>query len=113
MKGFSRVLRRLMNLTSTDYAAYEVTARARLTDVYNKYEEKYGSVRLTRVVPPNLSGKKRSAWDEIYDDADDVGDYVGMHSFASTLNIARDTSELLCCMLQTLQLLMLLNSFLT
>jgi hypothetical protein len=47
---------------------------------------------LNRVVPPNLSGKKRSAWDEIYDDADDVGTSVGMHSFASTLNIARDTS---------------------
>ena len=102
-----------MNLTTIDYAAYQVTTRARLADVYNKYEEKYGSIRLRRVVPLNLSGKKRSTCDEVYDDADDVGDFVGMHSFASTLNIARDTSELLCCMLQTLQLLMLLNSFLT
>jgi hypothetical protein len=59
-----------------------------------------------------LSGKKRSAWDEIYDDADDVGNSVGMHSFASTLNIARDTSAT-ALLLQTLQLLMLLNSFLT
>jgi hypothetical protein len=92
MKGFSRVLRRLMNLTSTYYAAYQVTTRARLTDAYNKYEEKYGSIRLNMAVPPNLSGKKRSAWDEIYDDADDVGSFVGMHFFASTLNIARDTS---------------------
>jgi hypothetical protein len=47
---------------------------------------------LRRVVPLNLSGKKRSTCDEVYDDADDVGDFVGMHSFASTLNIARDTS---------------------
>lgn len=61
MKCFSRVLKRLMNLTSTDHAAYQVTTRAKLTDVYNKYEEKYGSVRLNRVVPPNLSGKKRYA----------------------------------------------------
>jgi hypothetical protein len=38
IKGFSRVLRRLMNLTSTDYAAYQVTTRARLNDVYNKFE---------------------------------------------------------------------------
>jgi hypothetical protein len=51
-----------------------------------------GILGLNRVVPPNLSGKKWSAWDEIYDDADDVGTSVGMHSFASTLNIARDTS---------------------
>jgi hypothetical protein len=54
--------------------------------------KRYGSVRLRRDVPPNLSGKKRSAWDEIYDDADDVGDSGGMHYFASTLNIAKDTS---------------------
>jgi hypothetical protein len=58
MKGFSKVLRKLMNLTSTDYSAYQVGTRARLTDVYNKYEEKYGAVRLRRTVPQNLSGKK-------------------------------------------------------
>jgi hypothetical protein len=97
MKAFSRVLRRLMNLTSTDYAAYQVSTRAKLTDVYNKYVDKYGSVRLRRDVPPNLSGKKKSAWDEIYYDDDDdddggVGDFGGMHSFASTLSIAKDTS---------------------
>jgi hypothetical protein len=34
MKGFSKVLRRLMNLTSTHYGAYQVGTRARLTDVY-------------------------------------------------------------------------------
>jgi len=61
MKGFAKVLRKLMNLTSTDYSAYQVGTRARLTDVFNKYEEKYGAVRLRRTVPQNLSGKKRSA----------------------------------------------------
>ena len=60
MKCFNRVLRRLGNLTSTDYTTYQLDTRARLTDVYNKYEEKYGGVRLRRTAPPNLSGKKRS-----------------------------------------------------
>jgi hypothetical protein len=45
-----------MNLTSSDYAAYQVTTRTRLTDVYSKYKDKYGSIRLRRFVPPNLSG---------------------------------------------------------
>ena len=54
------MLRRLGNLTGTDYTAYLLGTRARLTDVYNKYEEKYGAVRLRRTVTPNLSGKKRS-----------------------------------------------------
>ena len=84
MKGFIRVLRRLGTLTSTDYSVYQVGTRARLTDVYNKYEEKYRGVRLRRTAPPNLSGKKRSAWDEIYDDDDDVGGSVGgMHPLAA------------------------------
>jgi hypothetical protein len=61
IKGFTKVLRKLMNLTSTNYSAYQVGTRARVTDVYNKYEEKYGTVRLRRTVPQNLSGKKRSA----------------------------------------------------
>ena len=89
MKGFNRVLRRLGNLTGTDYTTYQLGTRARLTDVYNKYEEKYGAVRLRRIVPPNLAGKKRSAWDEI----DDVGGSVGgMHPLAATISMARDTS---------------------
>jgi hypothetical protein len=61
MKGFNRVLRRLGNLIGTDYTTYQLSIRARLTDVYNKYEEKYGDVRLRRTIPPNLSSKKRSA----------------------------------------------------
>jgi len=92
MKGFNRVLRRLGNLTSIDYTTYQLGTRARLTDVYNKYEEKYGAIRLRRTVPPNLSGKKRSAWDEIYDDDDVCSSASGMHPLAPTLSMARDTS---------------------
>ena len=92
MKGFTRVLRRLKNLTNTDYSVYLVTTRARLTDVYNKYEEKYGAVRLRRTAPINLSGKKRSAWDEIYDDDDCGGSASGMMHPLSTLTMSRDTS---------------------
>ena len=61
MKGFNRVLKRLGNLTSTYYTTYQFGTRARLIDVYNKYEEKYRDVRLRRTIPPNLSSKKRSA----------------------------------------------------
>ena len=92
MKGFTKVLRKLMNLTSTDYIAYQVGTRARLTDVFNKYEEKYGAVRLRRTVPQNLSGKKRSAWDGIYDD-DTPNPFDGGTSLLhSSLNLSRDTS---------------------
>lgn len=58
MKGFTRVLRKLGSLTNTYYIVYFVGTRARLTDVYNKYGEKNGAVRLKRTAPPNLSDKK-------------------------------------------------------
>jgi hypothetical protein len=93
MKDFSKVLRKLGNLTNTEYSAYQVGTRARLTDVYNKYEEKYGAVRLKRTVPQNLSGKKRSAWDEIYDDSDSSGGgNTSTSMLHSTLNLSRNTS---------------------
>ena len=92
MKGFNRVLRRLGNLTSIDYTTYQLDTRARLADVYNKYEEKYRAVRLRRTIPPILSGKKRSTWDEIYDDDDVCGSAGGMHPLAATLSMARETS---------------------
>ena len=91
MKGFNRVLRRLGNHTGIDYTTYQLDTRARLTDVYNRYEEKYGAVRLRRSVPQNLTGKKMSAWVEIYDD-DSSSSSGGTSLLHSTLNLSRDTS---------------------
>ena len=48
---------------------------------------------MRRTIPPNLSGKKRFAWNEIYDDDDNVGGSAGgMHPLAATISMARDTS---------------------
>jgi len=90
MKGFTRVLRRLGNLTGTSYNAYLVSTRARLTDVFKKYEDKFGAVRLRRPDPPNMPGKSRSAWDEIYDDDVDPGMCGTL--LPSILNMSRSTS---------------------
>jgi hypothetical protein len=64
--------------------------RARLIDVYNKYDEKYDAVRLRRTNPPIVSGKSRSAWDEIYDDGGGAGLDGGI--LRGSLNMSRDTS---------------------
>ena len=90
MKGFTRVLRRLGNLTGTSYNAYLVSTRARLTDVFKKYEDKFGAVRLRRPDPPNMPGKSRSAWDEIYDDH--VGPGMCGNVLPSIIKMSRDTS---------------------
>ena len=49
-------------------------------------EEKYGVVGLRRTDPPVLSGKSRSAWDEIYDDGG------GADILPGSLNMSRDIS---------------------
>jgi hypothetical protein len=94
MKGFTRVLRRLCVLTSLDYSNYLVTTRAKLTDVYNKYDEKFGAVRLKRSNPPDLgAGKSRSAWDEIYDDGPVSGSGLPSGILpGSSINMSRDSS---------------------
>jgi hypothetical protein len=47
---------------------------------------------LRRIVSPNLSGKKRSAWDEIYDDDEGNCSIGGIHPLSGTLNLSRHTS---------------------
>jgi hypothetical protein len=72
IKGFNKVLRKLHLITDADYSNKLMETRALLFKLYHKYDDLYGSVREKRIVPPTLSGKKRTAWDEIYDDDDDV-----------------------------------------
>jgi hypothetical protein len=72
MKGFNKVLRKLQLITDADYSNKVVETRSLLFKLYHRYDDLYGSVREKRAVPPSLSGKKRTAWDEIYDDDDDV-----------------------------------------
>ncbi|XP_066341330.1 zinc finger BED domain-containing protein RICESLEEPER 2-like [Miscanthus floridulus] len=68
IKGFTKVLRKLHSLFNIDYTNKLLDTRALLFKMYNRYDVMYGSNRLKRVVPPSLSGKKRTAWAEIYDD---------------------------------------------
>jgi hypothetical protein len=72
IKGFNKVIRKLQMITDADYSNKLLETRTLLFKLYHKYDDLYGSVREKRAVPPSLSGKKRTAWDEIYDEDDDV-----------------------------------------
>jgi hypothetical protein len=72
IKGFNKVIRKLQLVTDVDYSNKLLETRTLLLKLYHKFDDLYGSVREKRVVPPSLSSKKRTAWDEIYDDDDDV-----------------------------------------
>jgi hypothetical protein len=72
IKGFNKGIRKLQLIIDADYSNKLLETRSLLFKLYHKYDDLYGSVREKRVVPPSLSGKQRTAWDEIYDDDDDV-----------------------------------------
>ncbi|WVZ93147.1 hypothetical protein U9M48_039153 [Paspalum notatum var. saurae] len=71
LKGFTRVLSILSNLSQTDYSGYLTYVRAQLSEVFNKYDSKFGAVRLQRAPQPSRAGKKRTNWGMIYGDDDD------------------------------------------
>ncbi|XP_066333587.1 zinc finger BED domain-containing protein RICESLEEPER 2-like [Miscanthus floridulus] len=74
IKGFTKVLRKLNSHFNVDYTNKLLDTRALLFRMYNMYDAMYGSVRLKRAVLASLSGKKRTAWADIYDDDEfDIG----------------------------------------
>jgi len=54
MRGFHNVLQLLSQAVGVDYSNYFTEVRAELYKLYNKYENKYGAVRLQK--PSNISG---------------------------------------------------------
>ncbi|WVZ57179.1 hypothetical protein U9M48_007598 [Paspalum notatum var. saurae] len=48
IRGFNNVLCLLSRLTGRDYSAYLTTLRAELSDLFKKYDDKFGAVRLQR-----------------------------------------------------------------
>ena len=66
LRGFSNVLLLLAKLTGTNYSAYFTEVRAELATMFNKYDSKFGAVRLQRPAQPPSFGKKKTAWGHIF-----------------------------------------------
>ena len=62
LRGFNNVLMLLAKPTGIDYSAYFTEVRAKLTTMFNKYDSKFGAVRLQRHAQQPSSGKKKTAW---------------------------------------------------
>jgi len=91
MKGFTKVLRKLNSLFNVDCTNKLLDTRALLFKMYNMYDVMHGSVRLKRIVLVSLSGKKRIAWADIYDDDElDIG--AGCASLPPNLDQSRGVS---------------------
>ncbi|WVZ79694.1 hypothetical protein U9M48_027246 [Paspalum notatum var. saurae] len=85
---------------------FPIDIRTKLTKVFNMYESKFGDERQRAAHQPATahgSGKKKMAWDDIYDDDDDIGGFpstpLGRRPSSSTssphaLSTVASTSEL-------------------
>ena len=67
IRGFTNVLQLLSQLNGCDYSSYLTKVRADLSDIYSKYETKFGDLRLQRANQPGRGiGKKKTAWGKIF-----------------------------------------------
>ena len=66
IRGFNKALALLSNLSSTNYSPYLTEVRAQLSTMFNKYDSKFGTVRMQRPSQLASSGKKKNAWGKIY-----------------------------------------------
>ncbi|WVZ65551.1 hypothetical protein U9M48_014896 [Paspalum notatum var. saurae] len=84
-------LRLLSQLGVNDYSSYYTDVRAELKMMFNKYDAKFGAVRLQRPTAPTTgTGKRRQNWGMIY--ADDPGSEFTIPSSAPATNMSRATS---------------------
>jgi hypothetical protein len=67
MRGFNNVLALMSQLTHSDYSSYLTSVRAELSNLFNKYDDKFGSMRLQRTSNATPGeGKSKYAWDLIF-----------------------------------------------
>jgi hypothetical protein len=60
LRGFNKALVLLSNLFDTNYSPYLTEVRAQLSTMFNKYDEKFGAVRMQRPSQLVSSGKKKT-----------------------------------------------------
>ena len=83
IRGFNKALALLSNLSGTNYSPYLTEVRAQLSTMFNKYDNKFGTVRMQRPSQPASSGKKKNAWGKIYgpdSDSDSGQSNFGLNS---------------------------------
>ena len=91
IRGFNKALSLLYNLSGINYSPYLTEVRAQLSSMFNKYDEKFGAVRMQRTSQPVNSGKKKAAWGKIFGD-DGAGSSNFSNSSPTPSSLSRRTS---------------------
>ena len=50
LKGFNKLLRLLNKFLGVDYSSYLTEVRAQLSTMFNKYDDKFGTVRTQKAI---------------------------------------------------------------
>ncbi|KAG8072717.1 hypothetical protein GUJ93_ZPchr0006g42464 [Zizania palustris] len=66
MRGFTKALSLLSQLVGTDYSSYLSEVRSNLTNLFNKYYSKFGSVIVQMPDQEPSTGKKETDWGKLY-----------------------------------------------
>jgi hypothetical protein len=77
IRGFNNVVQIMSQILTSDYSTYLTEVRAALSDIFSKYESKFGAVRLQRTTPGSTAGKKKIAWGKIFGASDALGHGAG------------------------------------
>jgi hypothetical protein len=66
IRGFSNALQVLSRYVTTDYSDYFNVIRSELTNMFSKYEIKFGAAKLQRPTHTTSTSRKKTAWGKIY-----------------------------------------------
>jgi hypothetical protein len=66
IRGFNNALQVLSRFFTTDYSEYFNVIRSELTNIFSKYEIKFGVAKLQRPTHTTSTSRKKTAWGKIY-----------------------------------------------
>jgi hypothetical protein len=93
MRGFNSAMQVLSNLISTDYSNYFTNVHAELHNMFAKYDNKFGNLRLNRPIQSLKANKRKTAWGKIYSSSE-CGEHSSISSGSVASNFGPHASEL-------------------
>jgi hypothetical protein len=76
IRGFTSTLQVLSGLVNTDYSSYFNNIISELTNMFAKYESKFGATQLQRPSAISTASRRKTTWGKIYVSSEvSVGDH--------------------------------------
>jgi hypothetical protein len=86
IRGFSNALQVLSRFVTIDYSEYFNVIRSELTNMFSKYEIKFGAAKLQRPTHTTSTSRKKTTWGKIYASPEVSDASVSSSSFGSQVS---------------------------